>query len=115
MLVNSEMVEGIVVMRVCTPRLDAERAGDFKVAALDLVENRPAGVVVDLGDLSFIDSSGLSALIAIVKKVNRPGKVCVSGASDSVNQLLRLTRLDRVMKIFPSSDEAVASLTTATA
>jgi anti-sigma B factor antagonist len=64
-------------------------------------------VVVDLTDLTFIDSSGIHAILA-----PRPGQeavvlVCPPG---NVRRVFDLTRLDRVVPFYESLDEALAAL-----
>jgi anti-sigma B factor antagonist len=65
--------------------------------------------VIDLSGVEFIDSTGLGALVAVLKVSGRGGMV-VAGAQDSVVTLFKLTRMDKVFRMFPSSKEAAAAL-----
>lgn len=57
-------------------------------------------VEIDLSDTKFIDSSGLGALIAIQKTMaTRQGSVRIVNPTNTVVQILELTKLHRVLDI----------------
>ncbi len=67
--------------------------------------------VVDLGEVSFVDSAGLGALVRLYKRVRiGEGDVRLARVSPNVMQILDLTRLNRVFDIFASPQEAAASI-----
>ena len=67
--------------------------------------------VVDLGEVSFVDSAGLGALVRLYKRVRiGEGDVRLARVSPNVMQILELTRLNRVFDIFASPQEAAASI-----
>ena len=58
---------------------------------------------VDLSSTSFIDSSGLGVLIGLHKAmVSKNGSIRIVNPTDSVQQVLELTRLHRVFEIVTS-------------
>ena len=70
----------------------------------------PLQAVVDLGGVRHMNSSGLGMLIgALTTARNTGGDLRLTGASDRVQTLLRVTQLDGVFKSFSSADEAIAS------
>lgn len=59
-----------------------------------------SSLVVDLGDVVFIDSSGLGVLIGALRRAKeRGGSVSVVGASDDVARLFSITGLDGLFGI----------------
>lgn len=63
-------------------------------------------VLVDLTDISFMDSSGLGALVNALKTSRAAKKrFCICSISDQVRILFELTDMARVFEIFPSRDE----------
>jgi anti-sigma B factor antagonist len=60
----------------------------------------PHELVIDLSDVSFVDSSGLSVLVRAHKRL-RPiaGTVVVRGAGDQVYKALELTKLTKVLVV----------------
>jgi anti-sigma B factor antagonist len=63
-------------------------------------ERRPARVVVDLQDVRFMDSSGLSVLAGIAKRQqSHGGTVAVCNPSEQIAKIMTMTRLDRSVPI----------------
>jgi anti-anti-sigma factor len=67
---------------------------DRLVDALEEALASPAHVVLDLGRCSFLDSSGIAAILRARRKLAKRGRVlCVIGASDGVARVLEVTGL----------------------
>jgi anti-sigma B factor antagonist len=91
-----------------TGRIDVETAPALRENLKQIAENTPTLVVVDLKEVDFIDSSGLSALVSGLKALRQGGgSICLSRPHPQALTALRLTLLDRVFPIFPSVDEAL--------
>lgn len=68
-------------------------------------------VVVDLGHVGYIDSSGLATLVEMLKKVkSQGGSLGLSGMSDKVRSLFEITKLDKLFQIYPDQKEAVSGV-----
>jgi anti-sigma B factor antagonist len=98
----------VVVPRV--KRLDASVAPAFKQQVVQLVEAGERRLVVDLGDVIFLDSSGLGALVSILKALGSQGAMAVCGARGGVLSLFKLTRMDKVFSIESDRQAAIARL-----
>jgi anti-sigma B factor antagonist len=71
-----------------------------------VTEGRPR-IVVDLSEVSFMDSSGLGTLIAGLKKARQAGgDVRITGVTQQVATVLALTNLDRVLRAHPTVEAA---------
>jgi len=82
-----------------TGRLNMVAAPRLRSAVDDEVEAGSRRLVVDLQAVSFIDSSGLGALIAGLKKARQAGgDLRIAGLTEQVDTVLRLTNLDRVLR-----------------
>ena len=102
--------QGVLVVTVESPRLDVVQAEVFRKQMTDLTAEHQGSVVLDLVNVRFMDSSGLSAVIAASRMVPNAGQLCLAAPQAGVASLLRLTRLDRVLRIYSSSLEAVQAL-----
>ncbi len=103
-----EEQQGLLVVTVLEKRLDAVAAPGFRAQMAERGAGRSV-VVVDLGQVQFIDSSGLAALISVLKRLAPGGSLRLAGASSGVISLLQLTRLDRVFKCFSGVAQALAA------
>ena len=71
---------------------------------------KPAYLVVNMENVTFIDSTGLSSLIHGMKRAREMnGDLRLSGLQQSVRMIFELTRLDKVFEIFITEDDAVRS------
>jgi anti-sigma B factor antagonist len=65
-------------------------------------------LVINLEQVNFIDSTGLSLLVQTLKKAREHnGDVRLCSMQQSVRMIFELTRLDKVFEIFVSEEEAV--------
>ncbi len=71
---------------------------------------RPKSVVVDMGRIVLVNSSGLGQLVSALTTLRgHGGDLRLAGVSERVEQLFVITRLSSVFKRFPTADAAVAS------
>jgi anti-sigma B factor antagonist len=79
-------------------------------ASLDgMIDKKPERLVVDLSDVTYIDSAGLAALIQAMQKVEAyGGKFLLAGLQETVRSIFEISRLDQVFQIFPDADAALA-------
>ncbi|PPK67516.1 STAS domain-containing protein [Actinokineospora auranticolor] len=85
--------------------LDTHTAVEFKRALLELIEDN-AEIVVDLGGLTFIDSSGLSVFIAAHKRsLPRGARVLLDGVPPFLSRILAITGLNAVIPLLGGAPE----------
>jgi anti-sigma B factor antagonist len=90
-----------------TGRLNMVAAPAFKSMVEETVAAGQTRIVVDLGQVSFIDSSGLGALIAGLKATRQAGgDLRIADVPEQVLTVLRLTNLDRVLRAHPTVADA---------
>ena len=100
----------VVVVKPLEKRMDATIAADFKTQMGVLINEGQALFVLDLSEVDFVDSSGLGAIVASLKMLGGKGDLVIASAGEKVMKLFKLTRMDRVFQVFPTSDEALAQL-----
>jgi anti-sigma B factor antagonist len=101
---------GVPVLKVAGARIDAASASSFRQTLAAFVDRGVIRFVIDLSAVGFIDSTGLGALVSALKTSGPSGEVVVAGARESVATLFRLTRMDKVFRMFPTEAEAAAAL-----
>ena len=68
-------------------------------------------VVVDAHLLSYIDSTGLGALLSVKQALRRSGRgLCIVGVHGLLTKMLQLTRADREFACYETVDEAVEQI-----
>jgi anti-sigma B factor antagonist len=103
----TEKQNGRTVLSVKEERVDAHNSAELKDRILKILEGGAHSIVVDLGEVEFIDSSGLGALLSGYKNANlRSSAFALAGLKPRVRSMFELTRLHRVFDIYPGLPEA---------
>lgn len=86
--------------------LDATRSQGFREEVIKSLESKPKMVLVDLKDITFMDSSGLGALVLAFKTLRASEtKLVLCSINEQVKILFELTGMDKVFEIFSNQDE----------
>jgi len=97
-----DRADGIGVVRP-KGRLTMASAPQFSRTVSDLVESGCSRIVVDLSQTSFIDSSGLGALVASLKTTRKAGgDLRLAATTEQIDTVLQLTNLNRVLQPSPT-------------
>lgn len=113
MKLNHKDFEDVRVVCVEDSRIDAACAIQFKDEMRNLTESGPARVVLDLGAVEFLDSSGLGAVVAALKAMRQGQKLELASLNPTVERVFHLTRMDTVFTIHSDTDVAVKGKTNA--
>ena len=80
--------------------LDMKSSVELRKALRDLVSNRTPTIVVNLGAVPYVDSSGLATLIECMQGVRGyQGRLQLSGVNARNRAVFELARLDKVFDI----------------
>jgi anti-sigma B factor antagonist len=90
--------------------IDLHVAPQISASLSAIIAKKPKKVVVDLSNVSYIDSSGLAALIEAMQNVDAyGGKFALTGLQDAVRPIFEIARLDQVFRIFPDNAAALSA------
>jgi anti-sigma B factor antagonist len=102
--------ETFVLARIEDARLDALSAPDFRARMAGALTGSAPKVVLDLSPVAFIDSAGLASILSLVKGLPEGGDLRIVGTRDAVRAVFRLTRLDKVLALHDTLEEAAAAM-----
>ena len=114
MQLTVETVQNIPVVTVHAEILDANNSDEFKNAVAPILESN-SRMVLDLGQLQFVDSSGCGAILSCLKALTSAGgdlKLC--RITRPVRTIFELVRIHRICEIFDTSEAAVRAFTAGT-
>lgn len=90
-----------------TGRLDLAEAPEVREVVAEVVAGGARRVVLDLGGVEFMDSSGLGALIGCLKVARRAGgDLRIARVGPRVGMVLELTSMHRVLPPYASPERA---------
>ena len=83
----------------------------FSSALSEVLADGATTILVDLVGVELMNSSGLGMLVAASRDVlSSQGALALCGANDKILELMAMTRLDSVFKLFDSQEEAIKAL-----
>lgn len=105
--ISVEQRDGVAIVR---PRgdVDLQRSPVLRDALKGVSDRRPQRLVVDLTDVSYMDSSGVATLVEAMQLARR-GKysLVLCCLQDRVKSIFEIARLDTVFQIAPDLDAAM--------
>jgi anti-sigma B factor antagonist len=106
--VQERTEDGATVLEVEGP-IDASQSDRLQQRLEDLSDHAGARVVVDLAAVTLIDSSGVGAFVSVHRRAaERESTLVLARPSEAVGRVFSLTRTDRLLRIAPSVEEALA-------
>ncbi|MDR1706131.1 MAG: STAS domain-containing protein [Clostridiales bacterium] len=76
--------------------IDIFNSGEFKDEVSALIKEKPADICIDCGNLKYIDSTGLGAMVALLKSVREyGGRMTLRNVGSNMQRLLQITSLDK--------------------
>jgi anti-sigma B factor antagonist len=98
---------GAAVVRI-DGRLDLVTAGEAKQQMVEAIEGGQRRLVLDMAQVEFVDSSGLGAIVGVLKAARQAGgDVRIASPTGQLRSILELTMLDRVVHPYESVEEAL--------
>jgi len=93
-----------------TGELELATAPRLRQAVVGLVGEGHVDIVLDLSGVDFVDSIGLGVIVSVLKRVRgRDGRLVVAGPVPRVRALFELTRLDEIVAVHDTVDQAVGA------
>jgi anti-sigma B factor antagonist len=108
-----EWIEGsTLVVKLLTARLDVASTPEVKRSLAKLIRKGHRRLVLDISEVDFIDSNGLSTLVFARQRLGKYGQMAISSPRNTVMSMLKLTRLYQVFDVFHDRQQAIAALST---
>lgn len=78
---------------------------------IDLIQKKKPALLVNLGGVTYMDSSGVATLVEGLQKIKKyGGKLCLYNLQGAVRDVFELSRLDKVFSIFDNEIEAIKAI-----
>ncbi|WP_373864037.1 STAS domain-containing protein [Nocardia mexicana] len=93
-------------------------AGEVDLATAPALENaieatlggKPAALIIDLAQVTFLASAGMAALVGAHQRAGQSTRIAVVADGPATSRQLRMTNLDQVFTLHSSLDQALADL-----
>ena len=113
--ITDNRIDGVIVVHLSGAIFFDEESTFLRVHVKALLD-KSHQIVLDLGNVTRIDSSGLGTLVALYASARKVGgDIRLANLGNHIKEALRITRLVTVFDIFDRTEDAVASFNRATA
>ncbi len=112
-LVTCSQLGQTLVVTVVEPELNSFKAADVNCEVRRLMAANPQArnLVIDMGNIEYLDSAGLNAFVDLLTVVRQTGgRIGVAAATQQVEVLFKLTRLELVFTIRRTVIEAIDAI-----
>lgn len=108
---STKLHDNYVIIQLQEEKMNSAIAPDLKSALVMLNAQGKRNMILDLSEVQYADSSGLSALLranSLCHGAN--GIFVIFGVNAHVEKLIEITHLDRVFTILPTQQEAIEAV-----
>jgi len=100
--------ENYTIITIDEKKLDTTIAPDLKSEFVKLNAEGISNLILDLSNVKYTDSSGLSSILIANRLCNSTnGLLILSGLQDHVMKLITISKLESVLNILPTVEEAI--------
>ncbi|MFO0972852.1 MAG: STAS domain-containing protein [Phycisphaerae bacterium] len=93
---------------VLSGEVDLHHSPALHAALVNVAAARPRRLVLNLGGVTYMDSSGVGTLVELLRRVNGyKGKLALVALTDRVRGVFEITKLDKFFTIFPTEEQAL--------
>ncbi|HZI95260.1 MAG TPA: response regulator [Patescibacteria group bacterium] len=111
MKIGASAIDGILIVTLGEEQIVASNVEQIKAELTRIIPAGSRKIVLDLGPVRFLDSSGVGLMVAMMKSLNREGGTLrVAGLASQPLALFRTVNLDRVIPISRDIEEALTIL-----
>ena len=109
-----EKIEGdIAIITIKGDLVGDPETTELKEKVGSLISDEMLKIVIDLGKVKYVNSTGLGTLISVLGKVrDAGGKLALARVGDNVQNLFVITQLVKVFETFETVDRAIAGFKT---
>ena len=100
--------ENYTIVTVDEKKLDTSIAPDLKSEFVKLNAEGISNLILDMSNVKYTDSSGLSSILIATRLCNSTGGLLIlTGLQDHVMKLITISKLESVLHILPTVEEAI--------
>ena len=91
--------------------LDHHLADEMREVIDNVIDNRGVrNIIFDFGKIGFMDSAGIGLIMGRFKKIRDIGKIYIAGANESIQRILLISGLHKIVETYADVNQAVKSI-----
>ena len=112
--IDEKELDGITVLALSGRVSLGEESSQLRTKLREVLESGKNHLVLDLGEVAYMDSAGLGTLVsAYTTALNQGARMKLANLTKKMHEQLHITKLVTVFEVFESVDAAVKSFSAA--
>ncbi len=108
---TTESINDVFIVTIDLQQATIEQASELNKLLSDAINSGRRKILIEMGEVEFMDSTFLGALIINLKKIGSSnGKFLLVGLKPSVKTMVEQTNLNKIFDVFGSRTEALDSI-----
>jgi anti-sigma B factor antagonist len=109
-ITRKEIIPGVIVLELKGQLQMGVECKRLELAMDDLLKEKQTRVILDLSQVIKVDSDGVGKIVNCLSRLKvAGGTLYLAGVSGMVAGILKLTKVDRLVKVYPTTQEAAQS------
>ena len=108
--IEHQKIGKVLTINILNHKLDDDVGYEFKKEILRFIKNGEKKIVLNFALVSFINSSGLGAIVTASKALGKNGEIVISNVRLTAKAIFELTHLHKLFQFTNSVEEAVQRL-----
>ena len=107
---EGEQKAGTLVVKA-TGRVDGSNASQLQGALQTVLEGNNSATVLDMENLSYINSAGLRVILLVAKQLqSKPAKFAVCSLPGPISEVFQLSGFDKIIPTYDAQDGALSAV-----
>ncbi|CAI2107984.1 MULTISPECIES: STAS domain-containing protein [Serratia] len=107
---ETQSIGNVMVVTLLDRRLDASVSTQFKEDIQAMIAQGTHHILLDFGQVDFIDSSFLGTLVSLLKSLHGKGELAVCSLNNNIHSMFKLTRMDKIFTIGADKSNALQQI-----
>ncbi|MBL5903469.1 STAS domain-containing protein [Serratia fonticola] len=107
---ETQSIGNVLVVTLLDRRLDASVSTQFKEDIQAMIAQGSHHILLDFGQVDFIDSSFLGTLVSLLKSLHGKGELAVCSLNNNIHSMFKLTRMDKIFTIGADKSNALQQI-----
>src|SRR5690554_3408896 len=106
-----EKTDKYLLFQLHEDKLNSIVAPDLKTELVKFNAEGVKNIILDLKDVKYIDSSGLSSILVGNRLCeNEAGMLVLTGVSEHAMKLIKISHLDNILHLMPTTEESIDAI-----
>jgi anti-sigma B factor antagonist len=107
---QKQIAPDIVVLEMHGRIIVGNNARDVELKLAGILKENARKIIFDLKGITMLDSTGVGILVVSQAKIKKEGgQLRISGATGVVDDILKMTSVDKLVRVFPTLEEAATN------